>query len=255
MSVFYLQSWLNNVCPHPLEQKVPSFNGFHASFSKSPVVSRTSYHKSYDKPPSKSVLIANLCEVMEAVKLKNMPFIVICGDLPVYSSLVELCSENEEKSSKILPWLGQFHLEMSMMNAIYKRHHGSELDELLVIADAVAAGSVDQALKGKHYRCGLRCLRSWYECLIFQLLKDKYFNLSYDVQKKLDILRSSGTLLEKDCSHKELLDLKEVDDLVSNIFHRSPRLIWLNIGKNSCQCAKPCFYQFMQIIVLMHFKI
>ena len=107
---------------------------------------------------------------------------------------------------------------MSMTNAIYKRYHGSELDELLVIADAVAAGSVDQALKGQHYRRGLRCLRSWYECLIFQLLKDKYVNLSYDVQKKLDILCSPGTLLEKDCSHKELLDLNEVDDLVSNIF-------------------------------------
>ena len=40
---------------------------------------------------------------------------------------------------------------MSMMNAIYKRYRESELDELLVIADAVAAASVDQALKGKNY--------------------------------------------------------------------------------------------------------
>ena len=48
--------------------------------------------------------------------------------------------------------LGQFHLQMSMINVIFKRYRGSELDELLVIADAVAAGSVDKALKGKHYR-------------------------------------------------------------------------------------------------------
>ena len=102
--------------PQLSEQKVPSFNGFYASFSKSPVVSRPYYHKSYDKPPSKGVLYANL--TVEKVELKNMPFIVICGDLPVYSSLVEPCSENEEKFSKILPWLGQFHLKMDMMNAI-----------------------------------------------------------------------------------------------------------------------------------------
>ena len=57
-------------CPRPSEQKVPSFNGFHASFSKSHVASRPYYHKSYDKPPSKSVLHANLCETMEAVNLK-----------------------------------------------------------------------------------------------------------------------------------------------------------------------------------------
>ena len=125
------------------------------------------YHKSYDKPPFKSVLHANLCETMEAVELKNMPFIVTCGDLPVFSSLAELCSENEEKFNKILQWLGQFHLETSMMNAIYKRYRGSELDKLLVIADGVAAGSVDQALKRKHYRRVLRCLTAWYEGLLF----------------------------------------------------------------------------------------
>ena len=104
---------------------------------------------------------------MEAVELKNMPFIVTCGDLPVFSSLAELCSENEEKFNKILQWLGQFHLETSMMNAIYKRYRGSELDKLLVIADGVAAGSVDQALKRKHYRRVLRCLTAWYEGLLF----------------------------------------------------------------------------------------
>ena len=73
-----------------------------------------------------------------------MPFIVICGSLPVYSLLLELCSKNEEKFSKIIPWLGQLYLQMSMMNAIYKRYCRSELDKLLVIADTIAAGSVDQ---------------------------------------------------------------------------------------------------------------
>ena len=82
--------------PGPSDQKVPSFNGFHARFSKFPVVSRPYYHKSYDRPTSKSVLHANFCETMEAVEVKNMPFIVICGDLPVTFLLAELCSENED---------------------------------------------------------------------------------------------------------------------------------------------------------------
>ena len=55
---------------------------------------------------------------MEAVERKNMIFIPICGDLPVYSLLAEMCFENEEKFSKILPWLGKFHFEMSVVNAI-----------------------------------------------------------------------------------------------------------------------------------------
>ena len=67
-----------------------SFNGFHASFSKSPVVSRLCYYKSYDKPPSKSALQANLRETIKAEELNNMPFIVICGNLPIYFLLAEL---------------------------------------------------------------------------------------------------------------------------------------------------------------------
>ena len=73
---------------------------------------------------------------------------------------------------------------MSMTNAIYKRYRGSELDELLVIADAVAAASVDQALKGKSYWRGLWCLRTWYEYLLFQLWKNKSAHLRYDMFKK-----------------------------------------------------------------------
>ena len=91
--------------PRPSVQKVSSFNGFHAIFSKSPVEVYPYYHTLYDKPPSKSVLYANLCETMEAVELRNISFILICGDLPADSLLVKLCSENEEKFSKILPWL------------------------------------------------------------------------------------------------------------------------------------------------------
>ena len=51
------------------EQKLPSFNGFRASFGKYLVVSRSYYHKLYDKPLSKNVLHANLCEATEAVEL------------------------------------------------------------------------------------------------------------------------------------------------------------------------------------------
>ena len=106
------------------------------------------------------------------------------------------------------------------MNGIYKRYRGTELDKLLVIADAVAAGSVDQALKGKQYQRGLHCLRASYECLLFQLLKDKdkSVHLPYDLQEKLDILCSSGSSVEKDCSHEELMDLNEVNDLITSIF-------------------------------------
>jgi len=44
-----------------------------------------------------------------------------------------------------------------MMSAIYKYYKGSELGEVLV-AGVVAEGSVDHALKGKHYERDLAAL-------------------------------------------------------------------------------------------------
>ena len=53
-----------------------------------------------------------------------------------------------------MPFLGPFHTQCVMMSAIYKRYKGSELGDVLVAGGVVAEGSVDQALKGKHYTRG-----------------------------------------------------------------------------------------------------
>ena len=102
---------------------------------------------------------------------------------------------------------------MGMMNAIYKRYRGSELDEIILISDVAVAGSVDQALKRKHYQRGLRYLKAWYQCL-----KNKSVHLPYDVHKKLHMLRSSESSIEKECSHEELMDFNKINDLTTGIF-------------------------------------
>ena len=55
-------------------------------------------------------------------------------------------------------------------------------------------------------------------CLLFKLLKGKFVNLPHDAQEKLDILRCSGSSVEKEYSHEELMDLNEVNDLIIGIF-------------------------------------
>ncbi|KAK7067273.1 hypothetical protein SK128_008934 [Halocaridina rubra] len=58
------------------------------------------------------------------------------------------------------------------MSAIYKCYKGSELEEVLVAGGEISDGSVEHALKGKHYKRGLRCLRLMYEALIGQQVQD-----------------------------------------------------------------------------------
>ena len=83
------------------------------------------------------------------------------------------------------------------MNAIYKRYRGRELDALLVMADAVAAGSVDQALKGNIIHEVYVVKEHGTSVYSSSLLKDKSVHLPYDVQEKLHMLRSSGRSVEK----------------------------------------------------------
>ena len=57
------------------------------------------------------------------------------------------------------------------MSVIYKRFTGSVLSEILVAADVISDGSVGQALCGKHYKIGMRCLKLMYETLLQRLIR------------------------------------------------------------------------------------
>ena len=57
-------------------------------------------------------------------------------------------------------------MHCSFMSAMYKRFQGSGLSDLLVAARVVAEGSMEQALRGKHYKRGMRCLRVMYNTLM-----------------------------------------------------------------------------------------
>ena len=78
------------------------------------------------------------------------------GDHPVYVFIALLKTENPNKYCDMVPFLGPFQTICDDERYI-QALQGSELGEVFV-----AEGSVDRALKGKHYKRGLRCLRLMY---------------------------------------------------------------------------------------------
>ena len=136
-----------------------------------------------------------LCRVVQAAHQNAMPFIQLIGDQPVYALIIEIKNEHPEQFELILLFLGTFHTKMSFMSAINKRFKGSGLAELLVAADEIAKGSVEQALKGKHYKRGVRCLKLVYELLTRKIIQNGFENglsISPDLQAKLQVLRTLG---------------------------------------------------------------
>lgn len=206
--------------PTPEEQTVPGFSGFQARMSNADEKSRAIYYMTYPDPPSKTVINDVLCKLAKAIEEKEMPFVIVVGDHPVYVLMLELKCENPDKFSKILPFMAAFHIQMSFIYTIYKRFHGCGISDVLVAAGVIADGSVDQALRGKHFKRGVRCLRLFYETLVHHAL-DKHLEgspLSEEIKSSLAKLRHEIDAQELADVHAELEKNEEMKDVVEKLF-------------------------------------
>ena len=178
--------------PSPDSQSVPAYSGSQSCRYPPVIKSKPYFHTTYNEPPSKSVLNDIMVKLEAAMLQKSIPFSFLVGDLPTYKTVIQLKAENPQMFNNIIPMLGAFHQQMSYMYAVYKRFKESGIADVLVAAGVVVEGSVEQALRGKHYRRGVRCILLWREALIHQrllkLLEDVH--LTPEMRSNLDILRN-----------------------------------------------------------------
>ena len=114
--------------------------------------SKAYYQSTYPEPPTNSVINDIMVKNVEGMRQKNFPFLFMVGDLPTYVHIVELKLENSVQFENVVPVLVPFHQELSFIYCIYKIFRGSSIDDVLLSANVTVEGSVDQALRGKHYR-------------------------------------------------------------------------------------------------------
>ena len=140
----------------------------------------------------------------------------------MYTLLVEIKSEHPQEYEKIIPFLGPFHTQCCMIYAIYKRHKGSGIAEVLVAAGVIAEGSVDQALRGKHYRRALRCLSLMYEALMHLLLNRHLAGseLEASTRAQLAVLCDPMTNSQESLAtaHEKLENDPSIDTLICSLF-------------------------------------
>ena len=133
-----------------------------------------------------------MCRVATVAKTKTVPFILLVGDQPVYTLIVQLKYGNQKLFDRILPFLGPFHTQCSFISAINKRSDGSGLSDL-VAAEVIPESSVDNALKGKHYKRGVRCFRLMYEVYVHRIIQQRLsegVSLTPDLKEKLEKLQT-----------------------------------------------------------------
>eukprot|EP00112_Aurelia_sp_Birch-Aquarium-sp1_P018096 Seg4270.2 transcript_id=Seg4270.2/GoldUCD/mRNA.D3Y31 product="hypothetical protein" protein_id=Seg4270.2/GoldUCD/D3Y31 len=205
------------------EQKVGSFGGFQSIVQNSPARSKAHYFLTLPKAPHKSVVHEVMLRLIAVINDKDLPFMQLVGDQPVYTLIVQLRNENRAVFEKILPILGPFHTQCSFITAINKRFSGSGLSDLIVSADIVAEKSIDQALRGKHYRRAIRALQLTYEALqrrIIQAGRRVGHLLSDSLQVLLEKLRnpSEYQLEELQEAARQIMESNEFSNFMTNAY-------------------------------------
>ena len=150
--------------------------------------------------------------------MRNMPFIQLVGDLPVYALIVQLKNENVDCFQRILPVNGAFHAQCSFIAAINKRFGGSGLSDILSAAGVIAEKSVDQALRGKHYSRACRALQLVYETLQRRILRyglSEGVFISEDLKKIVKLIADGN--LPNESKEALVLELQQNNQLCTII--------------------------------------
>ena len=136
-----------------------------------------------------------MTRLLNIIEEKNIPFVVLTGDQPVYTLLVQLRNENKEKFNKIIPILGPFYTQVAFITAIAKRFEGSGLSDIFVSPSIIADKSVNQAMRGKHFRRIVRALQLTYEAMQRRIIRkslDEGIKCPKYLHDKIDHLRTQN---------------------------------------------------------------
>ena len=106
----------------------------------------------------------------EGNRSEEYPFVLLIGDQPVYTLIVQIRNESDGRFNKTIPILGPFHTPVAFITAILKRFKESGLSDICVLAGIIADKTVDQAMRGKHFRRIVRALQLTYESLQHRII-------------------------------------------------------------------------------------
>ena len=67
------------------------------------------YWLTFPKPQHKSVTHEIMNRLLKVIYEKNLPFLILTGDQPVYTLIVQIRNKKSDKFKKIIPILGPFH--------------------------------------------------------------------------------------------------------------------------------------------------
>ena len=163
------QIFFHSFCRYTIDAPFPSYTRFTASITEPLEKHKAYFVVTLPTPPNK-IKVYDVIERWEkAAEFKSIPFIQFVGDKPVYALILE--NKNSSLYERILPVLGGFHTASAFLSVIYCKLKGFGLEDLSVAAVMIEPGSVDDAIKGGHYKIEMRIHKLIHESLVRILIE------------------------------------------------------------------------------------
>ena len=176
-----------------------------------------------------------MTRLLNIIEDKNTPFVLLTGDQPVYTLIVQLRNEKKEKFSKIIPILGPFHTQAAFITAIAKWFEGSGLSDTFVSASIIADKSVDQAMLWKHFRRIVRALQLTYKALQRRIIRkslDEWIKLPKYLHESNDVPRTQNA--DMFTIYSSIKQDPHFLDFLEKCYARLEVRQWHNTGSASC---------------------
>ena len=149
----------------------------------------------FPRPPHKSVTHKIMTCLLNIIEEKNIPFVFLTSDQPVYTLIVQFRNKNKEKFNKIIPIFRPFHTQVTFITANTKQFEGSGLSDTFISASIIADKSVDQAMCKKHFGRIVQALQPTYKALQQRIIRkslDKEIKCPKYLHDKIDELRTQN---------------------------------------------------------------
>ena len=145
----------------------PSWTGFNTSICCNiPKKSLIGYLPVIDASPTEMDTVETiLCRSLEIANNLNLKEIVVVFDQAIYAKAQQIRWNNEVYKRSIIIRLGAFHTAMTFLACIGKRFGDAGLEEIAVVSEVVAQGSINGVINGHHYNRSVRFNKLMYEAL------------------------------------------------------------------------------------------
>ena len=94
------------------DQTIGSFGGFQSLLKDAVTKSKPYYWLDFPKPPHKSVTHEVINCLLKVINNKNILFVILIGDQPVYTIIVQIRNENSDKFKKSYQFQDHFPLRL-----------------------------------------------------------------------------------------------------------------------------------------------